>query len=418
MKIIYLHQYFNTLEMSGGSRSFEMARRMVAEGHKVDVVTSLRDQNSSFKGWKSTSENGITVHWYCIKYSNHMTYAQRIVAFFQFAFIATIKIMKIKGDIIFATSTPLTISIPAIFASKLKRIPMIFEVRDLWPDVPIAIGALKNPISKFLARSLEGWAYKHSDAIVALSLGMKEGVLARGYCLEKVAVIPNGSDIDMFKLIEREAQEARCNRQWLGSDPLLIYTGTVGRINGLSYLVELATKLLMLKSNVKILIVGDGLEVEQVRIKAINCKVYGKNFFMEPMVPKNKIPPILNAATIASNIVIDLPEARANSANKFFDALAAKKPVFINHGGWLHDLVIAKNCGFSAWGFEINDAAMKLDQLLNDPQWLAETSQNSSVLAKEYFDRDFLASRLLTVFSCVLEGRGNEVHLSSFDTNQ
>ena len=139
---------------------------------------------------------------------------------------------------------------------------------------------------------------------------------------------------------------------------------------------------------------------------------------MEPMVPKNKIAPILNAATIASNIVIDLPEARANSANKFFDALAAKKPVFINHGGWLHDLVIAKKCGFSAWGFEINDAAKKLNQLMNDPQWLAETSKNSSVLANEHFDRDFLASRLITVFSLVLEGRGDEVSSSSFDASQ
>ena len=87
MKIIYLHQYFNTPEMSGGVRSFEMARRIVAKGHTIEVVTSLRDQNSSWKGWKTTSENGITVHWYSLKYSNHMSYSQRIIAFFLFAFI-------------------------------------------------------------------------------------------------------------------------------------------------------------------------------------------------------------------------------------------------------------------------------------------------------------------------------------------
>lgn len=418
MKIIYLHQYFNTPEMSGGVRSFEMARRIVAKGHTIEVVTSLRDQNSSWKGWKTTSENGITVHWYSLKYSNHMSYPERIVAFFLFAFVATIKAMKLKGDVIFATSTPLTISIPAIFAAKYKKIPMIFEVRDLWPEVPIAIGALKNPILICLARILEAWAYKHSDAIVTLSPAMKAGVVARGYSPDKTAIIPNASDNDMFKSIESETQAVRFKRKWLGSDPFLIYAGTIGRINGISYLAELASELMILKSKVKILIVGDGVEVEQVRHKAIEYGVYENNFFMEPMIPKNEISPILSAATMASQIVIDLPEARANSANKFFDALAAEKPVFINHGGWLHDLVVAKNCGFSAWGFEINDAAKKLDQLMNDPQWLAETAKNSSALAHECFDRDFLASRLLSVFSLVLEGRGGEVYSSSFDAKK
>ncbi|XKF14805.1 hypothetical protein LL947_09945 [Halomonas sp. BLK-85] len=88
MKIIYLHQYFNTPEISGGTRSYEMARRMVSSGHEVHMVTSYREQGESRRGWFKTEESGIHVHWYPVPYSNHMGFAQRLKAFFAFALAA------------------------------------------------------------------------------------------------------------------------------------------------------------------------------------------------------------------------------------------------------------------------------------------------------------------------------------------
>src|SRR5690554_854503 len=132
MKVIYLHQYFNTPEMSGGTRSYEMARRMVAAGHEVHMVTSYREQDANRKGWFLTEEAGINVHWYPVPYSNHMGFVQRIKAFIAFALAARKKSVELDGDIIFATSTPLTIALPAVPASRKKKIPMVFEVRDLW----------------------------------------------------------------------------------------------------------------------------------------------------------------------------------------------------------------------------------------------------------------------------------------------
>jgi hypothetical protein len=88
MRIIYLHQYFNTPEMSGGTRSYEMARRMVSAGHEVHMVTSYREQDSNRMGWFQTNESGIQVHWYPVRYSNHMGFLQRVKAFFVFAFAA------------------------------------------------------------------------------------------------------------------------------------------------------------------------------------------------------------------------------------------------------------------------------------------------------------------------------------------
>ena len=180
MKILYLHQYFNHPGMSGGTRSYETARRLVAMGHEVHIITSWR-KNKKNKSWFETNVEGIHVHWLPINYSNKMNYNSRIKAFLKFAIFSTLKTISIKGDIIFATSTPLTIAIPAVFASKKLNIPLVFEVRDLWPELPIAMGAIRNPILKFLAKKLEYFAYKNSSSVIALSPGMRDGVIASGY---------------------------------------------------------------------------------------------------------------------------------------------------------------------------------------------------------------------------------------------
>ena len=200
MKIIYLHQYFNTLEMSGGTRSYEMARRLAAAGHEVHMVTSWRSDDGRSPEWFVTDESGIKTHWLPVPYSNHMSYRERISAFFRFAFLAMSKAKELGGDVIFATSTPLTIAIPAVFASRKKKIPMVFEVRDLWPELPIAMGALRNPVLQWLAHRLERWAYKNAEAVVALSPGMKYGVVNTGYPANRVAVIPNSSDLSLIHI--------------------------------------------------------------------------------------------------------------------------------------------------------------------------------------------------------------------------
>src|SRR5690554_339293 len=211
--------------MSGGTRSYEMARRMVAAGHEVHMVTSIRNNDSNQKSWLSTDEAGINVHWYPVPYSNHMSFLQRIKAFFAFAFAAQKKAASLQGDVVFATSTPLTIALPAVFTARKLKVPMVFEVRDLWPEMPIAMGALKNPLLQWTAKKLEHWAYQNSAAVVALSPGMKEGVVKAGYPANRVAVIPNSSDNLEFRQDSETAKQFRSKRAWLGDRPLLIYAG-------------------------------------------------------------------------------------------------------------------------------------------------------------------------------------------------
>ena len=404
MKIIYLHQYFNTPEMSGGTRSYEMARRMVSAGHEVHMITSIRESSDLNIDWLLTEEAGIQVHWYPVPYSNHMRYSQRIKAFFSFARAAQRKAIQLDGDVVFATSTPLTIALPAVIAARLKNIPMVFEVRDLWPELPIAMGALKNPFMRILAKLLERWAYKNSQSVVALSPGMKEGVVKAGYPASKVAVIPNSSDNKDFFYTKEDVDHFRNSRGWLGNRPLLVYTGTFGKINGVDYMVQLAKELLILGSDVRILLLGDGAERKTIKDLASKEGVYQNNLFIENPLPKKDMPVVLGAATMASVLFIDLPQMRPNSANKFFDSLASGTPLVINFGGWMHELVNIYGCGLSLWNKPIKDVALEIDKKMYDENWLKESGESARALAEARFDRDLLANQLMSVLHNVVVG--------------
>lgn len=411
MKIIYLHQYFKTPNMSGGTRSYEMARRMVAAGHEVHMIASWTKE-TEHKGWFEEDIEGVHTYWYPNPYDNTMTFSERVKAFIKFAQAASIKAASFRdADIIFATSTPLTIAIPAIAASKLIKTPMVFEVRDLWPEIPIAIGALKNPLLKSVAKKLERWAYKNSSAVIALSPGMKEGVIKTGYPSNQVAVIPNSSDNKDFQYSGIAANNFRASRAWLGNNPLLVYTGTFGKINGVGYMVELAQELKKLNSNIKILLVGDGAEKELVISSAKSAGVFEKNVFYESRIPKKDIPALLSAATMASALFIDLPEMRPNSANKFFDALASGTPVFLNYGGWMHDLVNKHQFGISGWQINIKEVAKNLNDKMNNPTWLDQAAKSARNLAETEFDRDKLANQLIKVLEHTLHNESFQAEM-------
>lgn len=393
MKIIYLHQYFTTPETAGGTRSHEMARRLVAAGHEVHMVTTWREPTKK-TGWFNTIEAGIQVHWLPVPYSNHMSYSRRIYSFIHFAWASAWKAASLPGDVVFATSTPLTIALPAVFAATCRKIPMAFEVRDLWPDIPIVMKVIRGKIPIALAYRLERFAYNNAAAVVALSPGMKEGVIRRGYPANNVHVIPNSCDLDLFQISRTAGAYFRSQYEWLRDRPLIVYTGAFGRINGVAYLAYLAEAVRYLAPEIRFLTVGDGLEYNLVSKLAKKMGVLNDNFFMMKAIPKNKIPIILSAATMATSLVIDLPALWANSANKFFDALAAGCPIAINYGGWQADLIEEAGAGIVLPYRDIPKAAEMLLATLNNQKWLDQAGVAALKLAQTQFDRDKLAKQL------------------------
>jgi glycosyltransferase involved in cell wall biosynthesis len=393
MKIIYLHQYFNTPAMPGGTRSYEFSKKLIKMGHKIEMITTYREQCKSEK-WFKTKNNGINIHWLPLNYSNNMNFFNRLRVFFIFAWKAYFKAKKIDADIIYASSTPLTIAIPAVFVKIKKNIPMVFEVRDLWPDVPIAMKILKNPFLIYAAKLLELWAYKNSNSIVALSPQMKKGIVAKKIDSKKIAIIPNSSDLEKFCLDKNSALNFRNRRKWLKNRPLLLYAGTFGKVNDLSYAVKLAKSLMMQNSEIRILLIGDGAEKKKLVEEAKRNGVYKKNLFIEKQLPKKDMPACLSAASMIANFVVNIRENWANSANKFFDGLAAGKPIFLNHGGWMQNLVSINKCGLCMHGKKMEIVAKELNIALSDKKWLKFSGNASKNLAKNFFDRNIHAKQI------------------------
>lgn len=398
LRINYLHQYFIPPSGSGGTRSYEFARRLIDMGHEVHMITSSAYLPAEYQkmgaGIFQTEISGIPATIIPVPYSTAEKYIDRIKAFVYFAIQASKIAMKHPADVIFATSTPLTIAIPAIAGKLWQRIPMVFEVRDLWPELPIAIGAIRNPILVYIARKLERVAYKNSEHIVALSPGMKDGVVQSGFPQKRVHIIPNSCDMELFKVPAGAECEFRARYPWLGERPLIIYAGTLGIINGVGYLAHVAKEMLEINSDVRFLVLGRGFEWESINKLAGEIGVLNKNFFMESHIPKAQMPSALAAADIATSLFIDLPEMRHNSANKFFDGLASGTPMAINYEGWQADLLKETGAGVIMNPVDHKLAAATLNNLLQNPSTLEATGIAARELASKRFDRDTLAQQL------------------------
>ena len=406
LKIIYLHQYFNTPSMSGGTRSYEMARRLVQMGHEVHMITSWRGDCRT-SDWFITNEDGITVHWFPVAYSNSFSDFQRVGAFLKFLIAVTRRCWSMSADLVFATSTPLTIAIPGYLTSKRLSIPMVFEVRDLWPTLPIAIGSLNNPFLRWLAFKLERFAYFNSSQVIALSDGMKDGVVASGYDSRKVHVIPNSCDLELFSVADdgKASSRFRAENNIPGDAKLIVYCGTFGRINGVDYLVDLASSLDDIP-DLYFMAIGEGAEFDDVAELAELRGVLNGNFRLLPSISKAEMPNILAAADFATSLFIPLKEMEANSANKFFDALAAGLPVLLNYGGWQSKLLVDNDAGLQL-DRDIKVAADQLRQVLFDSQKICRWGVNARNLGESQFSRDDLALKLEHVFKEAVNESGH-----------
>ena len=397
MKVIYLHQYFVTPAMSGGTRSYELARRLAAAGHDVHVITSRRESaDTSAAKWLTTNEDGVHVHWTLVPYGNRFGFVRRLHAFASFAWRAAWKAASLRGDLVFATSTPLTIAIPAILAARRSRVPMVFEVRDLSPEVPIAMGEISNPLLIACAGS---WRRSRTAAPRGSSRCRRAWPMAWRLLAiprERIAVIPNACDIELFSA---PAPELEAGFLPPGNGPLVVYTGTFGRVNGVGYLVDVAAAMRELEPTVRFLLVGDGRELEALTRRARDNGTLDVNLWIRSPISKQQVPALLHHATLATSTVIDVQALWNNSANKVFDALAAGRPVMINHGGWQQEFLERSGAGLAVPGTDPRAGARALAQFLASPETVARAGNAARQVAAAQFSRD----RLGELFRAVLE---------------
>ncbi len=288
-----------------------------------------------------------------------------------------------------------------------RDVPFVFEVRDLWPELPIAIGAIENPLAIHLARRIERAAYENASRIVLLSPDMRQSLATRGIPEEKLIVIPNGCDLDLFG--ERQAEYSKAPDIPSGLLPaeatdhsVVLYAGTLGLINNVSYLVRVAHEAKKRNANIRFLVLGDGAMATEVKQLARQLGVLDDTFFMHPPLPKRQMPRVFAEADVAFSLFADYPQMWANSANKFFDAIASGTPVAINYQGWQAELIRKHKTGIVVPADDPESAAVQLTEFLADPARVAHSAQNARRLAETHFDRDDQARALAEVFEAAV----------------
>lgn len=397
MKLTYLHQYFKFPTESGGTRSYDLATAFVEKGYVVEVLSTTSDSGlKTNKRWSSIQKEGLTVHYIYLPYGNHLSYLQRAVVFFQFLWYATFKLLSIKCDVVLATSTPLTIGIPALIKKWRHGTPFIFEARDVWPEAVIAIGAIKNKMMQYLLYFLEKTIYKNAAAIVPLSVDMKTSIVSRypDIAAQKpIEVIENMAEINRFQ--NGYLNETSILNNTLGFQPRfsVLYAGTFGRVNGIDYVVKLAEKTLPLDESLVYILMGEGALKEEVKTLATEKKVLNKNVFILDAISKQELPQWYHEVSMGSSFVISIKELWANSANKFFDTLAAGKPVLINHPGWQKETIDRENVGYVLPEVVTDQAAKEFVIYTQNTTLQQQQQENALQLAKNSFALDVAVSK-------------------------
>lgn len=399
LRVLYFHQHFITPSHgAGGTRSYEMARALVRRGHSVLMVCGAAEGGlfaipEVKHGVRRGTVEGIEVLQFCLPYSNYDSFPKRLRIFFRFALRSVQVAFREKYDLLFATSTPLTAALPGIVMKFFRRKPFVFEVRDPWPEVPRAMGIIKNPLVLRAAEFFEWLAYRQADACIGLSPGMVDSISARTSKGKAVTLIPNGCDLGLFRPRDRKDPAV------YGLDSsvqfVAIYAGAHGIANGLGAVLDAAACLKRENRNdVALVFVGDGREkpalVRRARDEGLtNC------LFLDPM-PKERLAELIANANAGLMIFDNIPAFYyGTSPNKFFDYIASGLPVINNYPGWLKDVIEEHQCGIAVPPGDSTSFAAALMKMADGSAHRCKMADNARNLAEQEFDREELALRFI-----------------------
>ena len=394
MHVLYFHQHFSTPQGSAGTRSYEMAQALLREGHSVTMVCGSYAQGNTGlsmpfeKGRRRGAVDGIDVIEFDLNYGNHMGFVQRLGVFLKFALGSIGVALREPTDVVFATTTPLTAGIPGIVARWLTRKPFVFEVRDLWPELPKTMGVITNPLVLWLMSVLEWASYRSADRLVGLSPGIVEGIAARGVDESRVAMVPNGCDMELFS-----TPKAAWRPNGVQDDQLLaIFTGTHGNANGLDSVLNAAAVLKDRgRDDIRIALVGQGREKPKLIAEAEE-RGLDNVLFLDP-IPKTKLTGLMAGADLGLQVLRNVPAFYfGTSPNKFFDYISAGLPVLNNYPGWLAGLIEETDCGFAVPPDDPTTFAEALIAAASNREALRQKGMNAQELATTRFSRSKLSA--------------------------
>lgn len=390
VKVLILHQHFNTPYTGGAIRSYYLAKALADRGIETVVITA---RNS--KSYQVETIDGIEVHYLPIRYHNHFGFYKRSLAFMRYAWSAVKRASTLKNtDVCYAISVPLTVGAAALKLKKCYGIPFLFEVGDLWPEAPIQMGFIKNKFFRKYLFMLEKKIYDESEAVVALSGPIQRAIedKVKG---KNVQVLPNMSDTEYFKpetKIDSLQEKFGTANQFVVS-----YIGAVGYANGLEHFLQCAAASEKASLPIKFLLCGEGGVLAD--LKNLRTKLKLSNFLFIPFTNREGVKEVLNVTDAAFISYRPVPVLETGSPNKYFDGLAAGKLIVVNFGGWIKEEIEQTHCGVYISPSAPEDFVKKIKPFIDDRRLLKEFQQSARQLAESAYSRQMLSKRFVDFFS-------------------
>jgi colanic acid biosynthesis glycosyl transferase WcaI len=401
MRILYISQYFPPEAGATQTRAYEMAKNWVRLGHQVTMLTEFPNHPSGIipiayrgKFLEKAILDGIDVIRVWVHASPQKNFRNRILFYLTFminAILAGIFFTHGKYDLLYVTSPPLFVGGSALALSLIKRIRLVFEVRDLWPDSAVALGELTNPTAISLALKLEQACYQQAVQVIVVTHGIYDRLIDRGIPAQKLLIIPNGANIDLFTF--KPAGRERIRRE-LGLDQKFIamYAGIHGLAQGLETILE-AARLLQNDPHFHFILIGDGPKKAELVSLAASYKL--ANLTLLPEKPRELIPDYLSAADVA---LVPLKKAeifKGALPSKIFDAWACERPVLLSIDGEARSVVETVKGGFFIPPEEPEKIAAALQQMLEAPDERQSMGKNGREYTQENNSRAILAEKLI-----------------------
>lgn len=405
MRVLLIHQAFVSPLDAGGTRHFELARYVRGRGHEFRIVASDLSYLSGRKhegagGWVSRQEvEGITVYRAYTYPSLHRSFVWRVVSFLSFMLTSVWAGLRAGPvDLVMGTSPPIFQAVSAWLVAALRRKPFLLEIRDLWPDFAVDMGVLKNPALIGLFRWLERFLYRRADHILVNSPAYRTIIVGKGVPAEKVSLIPNGVDPDMFD----PAATGAGVRSELGlrDEVVVLYAGALGMANDIGTILRAAARLRS-DPGVRWVFVGDGKERPGLEVQAKEMGIADRVQFTGAR-PKSVMREFLGAADICVATLQNIPMFRTTYPNKVFDYMAAGRPTVLGIDGVIREVVEAAGGGVYVPPGDAEALAEAVRSLAADP----ERRRRHGTLAREYvvkhFDRRTQASDFVALLERVV----------------
>ncbi len=410
MHVLYFHQHFSTPAGATDTRSYDMARRLITRGHSVTMVCGSGQVASNgltgkpVDGMRRGIVDGIEVIELSLPFSNYDSFLKRTCISLRYAWWSVKLALRLKYDLLFATSTPLTSGVPGIVMKLFRKKPFVFEVRELWAELPREMGGITNPLLVKAMEILERLSHYTADACIGLSPGIVRGITQRKISALQLSMIPNGCDLELFKPAEHKRAGYISG---IGKDDFVaVFCGAHGMANGLDAVLD-AAKILKERNeqNIKFLFIGDGKLKPQLMERAEREQL--DNCVFRKPLPKRELAKVMICADVGLMILANVSAFyNGKSTNEFFDYIASGLPVLNNYPGWLAEIITKNDCGKVVPPDDSVAFADGLVALRDNPDLLNRAAGNARKLAESDFNREKFADQFVGLLEAqvILQG--------------